>query len=149
MKSLGKLPTPPQSDTPIRAIAAAMETDQTPSFPSLSLDSEQAEAAGITNGETVGDTVTLKIKCKVTKVGDYNHPKDGETPAITLDITHAEMDEDSDPDQDGDNDENDDTNPDKDDDDSEDTEDKQEIPNTRPKPRVLSPKEAGFGDLND
>ena len=149
MKHIGITPEPSAGDTPIKAIAAAVETPKEPNYPILRLDRKQAALLGIDNGETVGDTITLKVKCKVTSVGSGygGTPKDGEAPEITLDITHGEISTDSDPDQDGDNDENDDTNPDKD----EDTEDgdEQELKNTRPKPRVLSPTESGFGDLND
>ena len=139
MKNLGTLPESPGGDTPIKAIASATEAPPEPNYPSLSLSGKQSEALGLTGTETVGDTITIKLKCKVTRVGDYSPTKPGETPPIDLHITHGELDT---------NEEDEPETPEEDADETPEDED-QEVPNSRPKPRVLSPKDSGFGDLND
>jgi hypothetical protein len=137
MKSLGILPDKP-TDTPPVEVAIATPTE--PNYPSLNLNAKEGAALELPNGLTVGDTVTLKIKCKVTRVGGYDPTKDGETPPVSLHITHGDVvpdDEEEEPET-----------PEEDADETQEDEE-QEVPNSRPKPRVLSPKDSGFGDLND
>ena len=128
--------SPPKDSTPAIAIADATGDDA--QFPSLNLNGTQASNAGLA-GVKVGDVIEVTIKANVRGVEQSRYGGKHPAPSVDLDITHMdapEIESAKEDDAEGIA--------------GEDAEDETgeneapEIPEKKPKQKVMSPKDLGM-----
>lgn len=131
-------------------LAATLPEESRPSYPSLSLSGEQAKALGLTEC-TVGDRYKIEVEVLVTRVGDYNAPRPGETPAVNVELHNGAMIEAIEAEEKAEGEEYEKPEA-KSEDNGEDKEEKaedSEEETPKQKTRTLSPKDAGMMDEED